>query len=88
MASNKHTLTLRVPDELKHRLERLSAQQGVSINHLAVYALTKEIGELETSEHLRRFVGEVDKKRLFAEVDRILSKVPDRPVPEWDELPQ
>jgi predicted DNA-binding protein len=87
MASNKHTLTLRVPDELKQRLERLSAQQGVSINQLAVYALTKEIGELETSEYLRRFVGEVDKKQLFAEVDRILSRVPDRRVPEWDELP-
>lgn len=88
MASNKHTLTLRVPDELKQRLERLSAQQGVSINQLAVYALTKEIGELETSEHLRRFIGEVAKKQLFAEVDRILAGVPDRPVPEWDELPQ
>ena len=45
---SKNTLTIRVPEELKDRIETLAAQQGVSINQLAMYAFTKEIGELET----------------------------------------
>jgi len=65
----------------------MSTQQGVSLNQLAVYALTKEIGELEASEHLRRYIGETDKRQLFADADRILSKVPDRSIPDWDEIP-
>jgi predicted HicB family RNase H-like nuclease len=46
----KSTLTIRVPEELKDRIETLAAQQGVSINQFAMYAFTKEIGELETGQ--------------------------------------
>lgn len=37
--ANKNTLTIRVPEELKKRIETLAAQQGISINQFAMYAL-------------------------------------------------
>lgn len=37
----KHTLTIRAPEELKERIEKYSAMQGVSINQFALYAFTK-----------------------------------------------
>ena len=45
----KNTLTIRIPEDLKVRIERYSAMQGVSINQFALYAFTKELGELETN---------------------------------------
>ena len=41
MGNNTHTLTIRVPEVLKNRIERVSAMQGVSINQFALYAFTK-----------------------------------------------
>jgi predicted DNA-binding protein len=80
----KSTLTIRVPEELKDRIETLAAQQGVSINQFAMYAFTKEIGELETGQVLRNMRRGVDKKAMFAKFDAILDRVPDREVPDWD----
>ena len=44
----KSTLTIRVPEALKQRIETLAAQQDVSINQFATYALAKEIDEWAT----------------------------------------
>jgi len=84
MAKNKTTLTIRVPEELKERIETLSGQQGISINQFAMYAFTKEIGELETGQIFRNMTRGIDKKELFKRVDEIFSRVPDRDVPDWD----
>ncbi len=84
--ANRNTLTIRVPKELKDRIETLAAQQGISINQFAMYAFTKEIGELETGEYFRSFTSGLNKKELFNRFDEILSNVPDREVPEWDRL--
>jgi len=84
--ANKNTLTIRVPEELKNRIETIAAQQGISINQFAMYALTKEIGELEAGEFFRNISRNVDKKALFKCFDSILSKVADREVPDWDRV--
>ena len=81
---SKNTLTIRVPEELKDRIETLAAQQGVSINQFAMYAFAKEIGEMETGQVFRNMRRGIDKKAMFAEIDRILDQVPDREVPDWD----
>jgi len=39
----KNVLTIRVPEDLKVRIEKYSAMQGVSINQFALYAFTKEL---------------------------------------------
>ena len=82
--ANKSTLTIRVPEELKNRIETIAAQQGISINQFAMYAFTKEIGELEAGDFFRNISRGVDKKDLFKRFDAILAKVPDREVPDWD----
>ena len=84
--ANKNTLTIRVPEELKNRIETIAAQQGISINQFAMYAFTKEIGELEAGDFFRNISRGVDKKALFKRFDSILSKVPDREVPDWDQV--
>jgi len=81
---SKSTLTIRVPEELKERIETVAAQQGVSINQFAMYAFTKEIGELESGQIFRTITQGIDKKEMFRRVDEILSKVPERAVPDWD----
>ena len=84
---SKNTLTIRIPEELKERIETFAAQQGVSINQFAIYALTKQIGDLAASHALRNFTRGVDKEALFRKVDEILANVPEREVPEWDKMP-
>ncbi|WP_076488732.1 toxin-antitoxin system HicB family antitoxin [Alkalispirochaeta americana] len=81
---SKSTLTIRVPEELKDRIETLAAQQGVSINQFAMYAFTKEIGELETGQLFRNMRRGIDKKMMFSRLDTILDTVSDRDVPDWD----
>ena len=51
-----------------------------------MYAFAKEIGELETGEFFRNITRGVDKKELFRRFDQVLGNVPEREVPEWDEL--
>ena len=87
MGSNTHTLTIRVPEVLKNRIERVSALQGVSINQFALYAFTKEIAELEKQSYFDGILNGVNKKQLLRAIDEILAAVPERTVPEWDRLP-
>ena len=82
----KSTLTIRVPEALKQRIETLAAQQGVSINQFTTYALTKEIGEWATGQAFRGFTKGIDKKVIFKKMDQILATVPDREAPEWDHM--
>jgi len=87
MANKTNTLTIRVPEDLKRRIEKLAALQGVSINQFALYAFTKEISEMEGGTYFSNMVKGINKKHLMAEIDRILAKVPERAIPEWDRLP-
>jgi predicted HicB family RNase H-like nuclease len=41
--ANRNTLTIRIPQELKDRIETLAAQQGISINQFAMY--TRKCGK-------------------------------------------
>ncbi len=84
--AHRNTLTIRVPEELKERIETVAAQQGISINQFAMYAFAKEIEEMETGSALRKFARGVDKKKLFRRIDELFARVPDRDVPEWDRI--
>ena len=81
----KHTLTIRVPEELKERIEKYSAMQGVSINQFALYAFTKELGELETNTYFSKMLKEKNKQEFLSGIDAVMEKVHHRDVPEWDE---
>lgn len=83
-SKQRNTLTIRVPEELKDRIETIAAQQGVSINQFALYAFTKELGEIESGNSLRELRASIDKKQMFAKIDDLLSKISARPVEAWD----
>ena len=84
MATKKNNLTIRVPEDLKQRIEKVATLQGVSINQFALYAFTKEIADLEESSYFQNLLRGVDKKTLLQDMDEVLSSVPVRPVPDWD----
>lgn len=51
---NRNVMTIRVPDELKERIEKFALLQGVSINQFALYTFTKELAELESNQLLKK----------------------------------
>ncbi|HPB83661.1 MAG TPA: toxin-antitoxin system HicB family antitoxin [Spirochaetota bacterium] len=86
MKAKSSVLTIRVPKELKHKIERVADEQGVSINQLALYAFTKEIKELETSSYFNSLLKSKSKKELFDDFDTVMKKVKSTKVPKWDML--
>lgn len=88
MAKGRNLLTIRVPEDLKARIERYSAMQGVSINQFAMYVFAKEIGELESSRYFSNLLRNKTRQDVAAGFDAAMSKVRSRPVPAWDRLPR
>ncbi len=85
MKKSRNVMTIRVPEELKERIERFSLLQGVSINQFALYSFTKELAELESNQFFRNELKS-NKKELLKKFDNIMLSVPERKNPEWDEL--
>ena len=86
-AEKTSVLTIRVPHELKERIELMAEQQGVSINQFALYAFTKQLSEIENSDYYRQFIKNKTRQDLLAGFDRAMGKVKYRaPNEEWDTL--
>jgi len=79
-------MTIRVPSDLKHRIELVAEEQGVSINQLAMYMFTKEIGNLEASQTISRYWKDYSKENILTGFDEVMRKVKDRPIPDWDKI--
>jgi hypothetical protein len=79
-------LTIRVPSDLKHRLSKAADEQGVSINQLAMYIFTKEVGDLEAKKSLLQYWKDYPKKDILSDFDEVMLKVKKRPVPNWDRI--
>lgn len=86
MKPKASVITLRVPHELKHKIEKAADEQGISINQLALYAFTKELAELETSEFFRKYLKGQKKEKILNDFDNVMKKVKKRKVPEWDSV--
>ena len=86
-AEKTSVLTIRVPHELKERIEFMAEQQGVSINQFALYAFTKQLSEIENSEYYRQFIKNKTRQDLLAGFDKAMGKVKFRAQNEdWDTL--
>lgn len=82
-----NVITLRVPLDLKQRLVSLAEQQGVSMNQLAIYILTKELAFFESpAVHLAITQSPEALKRDFKEVMAKISGSEDD-LPDWDRMP-
>lgn len=79
-----HVVTLRMPVELKRRLEREAKYQGVSLNQLTNYLLNLQLTQMEAISALESRLSQKSIRELKTKVSRILDKVPSRDVPEWD----
>lgn len=79
-------LTIRVPSDLKHRIDSLAEEQGVSINQLALYMFAKEIGNIESSQKIANYWHGYSKKQIESDFDSVMSKVKNRSVPSTDKM--
>ncbi|SEH08635.1 Uncharacterised protein [Candidatus Venteria ishoeyi] len=85
--SKTQVVTLRMPLELKGRMEKAAKQQGVSLNSLANYMLTTQLSQLEFFSRMEQRLALKTIPDLKQEVGAILDTVPERDkVPEWDKL--
>jgi len=79
-------MTIRVPEELKERIENTALLQGVSINQFALYAFTKELSELENSRYFKKYLKGKKKDEIIQGFDEVMAKVKARAVEDWDSL--
>lgn len=84
--SNTQVVTLRLPRDLKRRLEREAKYQGVSINQLTNYLLNSQLTQLESVSILESRLSKKSIGNLKRKVNKTLSKVPSRKVPDWDNV--
>ena len=85
--SKSNVMTIRVPEELKERIENTASLQGVSINQFALYAFTKELSELENSRYFKNRLKGKKREEIIKSFDSVMAKVPARDVREWDRIP-
>jgi len=76
--------TLRMPAELKQRLQREAKYQGVSVNQLTNYLIAVQLTQMETISSLETRLSEKSINCLKTKVFSILDKVPSKRVPVWD----
>lgn len=79
-------LTIRVPSDLKNRIEMKADEQGVSINQLAMYMFTREISSLEAGGRIAAYWRGYDRNEILQGFDNAMSKVRRRRVPRWDRV--
>jgi len=82
--SKTNVLTLRVPWELKRRLENEAKFQGVSLNQLSNYLLNEQLTQIELISSLESRLSEKSIDDLKIKVSNILNKVPKKETPSWD----
>ena len=86
MKTKASILTLRIPRELKHKIEQISNEQGISINQLALYALTKETMEMDTSNFFAKYWVGKTKKEIMNDFDDVMKNVGMKKLPNWDKI--
>lgn len=83
MAQVKKTYALRLPQSLKTAVERLSREDGTSINQFVATAVAEKVAALETA----RFFQDRKARADFRAFDRIMKRRGgERPRPD-DQLP-
>jgi hypothetical protein len=80
----KETYPLRLPRSLKKAVERLSSQDGTSINQFVAMAVAEKVSALETAS----FFDDRKARADFKAFDRIMRRRGGEPPREGDELPK
>ncbi|MFT5365703.1 MAG: hypothetical protein ACI8V2_000644 [Candidatus Latescibacterota bacterium] len=85
MNENRASVLVRLPKDLKQRLQVQAEQQGVSLNQMITYSLSREVAQLEARRYFDQRLDNKSKKDVEQKFWDVLNKVQDRSVPEWDE---
>jgi hypothetical protein len=81
--SETKTYPLRLPRSLKDAVERISKEEGTSINQFVAMAVAEKISVLETARFFQERKARVD----FKAFDRIMKRRGGKPPRSGDELP-
>lgn len=80
-------ITLRVPFELKVRLENEAKLQGVSLNNLANYFLATQLSQAETLSYIESRISQKSLEELKSKVSEMINTAPKKKhVPVWDRV--
>ena len=77
------TYPLRLPRSLKDAVERLSREDGTSINQFVATAVAEKVSALQTA----RFFGDRKARADFKAFDKIMKRRRGQPPREGDEMP-
>jgi hypothetical protein len=77
------TYPLRLPRSLKEAVERLSKEEGTSINQFVAIAVAEKVSALETARFFEQRKGRAD----FKAFDRIMKRRGGQPPRQGDEMP-
>lgn len=77
------TYPLRLPRSLKEAVERLSREDGTSMNQFVATAVAEKVSALETA----RFFSDRKARANFKVFDRIMSRRGGKPPRKGDEIP-
>ena len=84
--ANACVMTVRIPADLKRRIEVVAEEQGVSLNQLAMYMFTREVTSLEAGSKISKYWDGYKKSEILHDFDDVMGKVKGRKVPEWDRI--
>jgi hypothetical protein len=82
--SETKTYPLRLPRSLKDAVERISREEGTSINQFVAMAVAEKVSVLETARFFQERKARVD----FKAFDRIMKRRGGKPPRPGDELPR
>jgi hypothetical protein len=79
-------LTIRVPVDLKRRIEITAKEQGVSINQMAMYMFSREVSSFEAGNKISEYWRGFEKDEIFEGFDSVMEKIKKRKAPSWDRI--
>ena len=83
------TCILRLPRDLKHRLEKQAAREGLSLNQWALYNLSQSVAFTEAYRELQVRLSRTDLARAKKTAWRLLTRPPAGGSRQaWDTLPR
>jgi len=85
--SNPQAILIRVPRDLKERLQEQARHQGISLNQFVNYSLSQVVSYMEARTCLERRLTGKTPEEIHERFAQVMRKVEDRDVPEWDRLP-
>ncbi len=84
--SKASIMTVRIPTDLKHRIEAVAEEQGVSLNELAMYMFAREVSSFEAGNRISEYWKGYNKEEILQGFDDVMGKIKKRRVPKWDRV--